>query len=81
MITNFDEPFHVKAKIDMQLLELLITPVYNKINTDAAYTVTYNGKILGKLKRHNIKSWEWVDSKMEQATANEIGLKIDTHYS
>jgi len=81
MVTNFDEPFHVNARIKGDLLRLLITPVYNKINTEASFEVLFDEEKLGKLKRHNIINWEWEESDLDQATADEIGLKIDNHFN
>ena len=81
MVTNFDEPFHVNARVGGELLRLFITPVYNKINTEASFEVLFDGKKLGNLKRHNIINWEWEEGDLDQHTADEIGLKIDTHFN
>lgn len=81
MISHFDEPFHVTVNQNGAVNDFFITPVYNKINTEASFAVSQEGKDIGKLKRHTIKRWIWEEGKGEQILADVIGLKIDDHFN
>ncbi|WP_407431264.1 hypothetical protein [Arcticibacter sp.] len=81
MISHFDEPFEVQIIQNGEEHRYLISPVYHKKHTEASFTVSLDGKDLGKLKRHTIKRWIWEEGKAEQPLADEIGLKIDDHFN
>lgn len=81
MISHFDEPFEVQILTKGVANSYLITPVYYKKHTEASFAVSLEGKDLGKLKRHTIKRWIWAEGKAEQILADEIGLRIDDHFS
>ncbi|PRY54610.1 hypothetical protein B0I27_102379 [Arcticibacter pallidicorallinus] len=81
MISHFDEPFEVQIIRADEVRRYLISPVYHKMHTEASFSVSLDGKDLGKLKRHTIKRWIWEEGKVEQALADEIGIKIDDHFS
>jgi len=81
MISHFDEPFHVLVNTEGLIRNFLITPVYYKINTEATFAVSLDGKDLGKLKRQTPGRWIWAEGKADEGLADEIGLRIDNHFN
>lgn len=81
MVSHFDEAFHVMVNEEGVARSFLITPVYHKINTEATFAVSAEGKDLGKLKRQTPGRWIWAEGKADEALAGEIGLRIDNHFN